>query len=194
MQRIGIFGGTFDPPHVGHLIAAEMARDAYAIERMLFVPAAHSPLKASEKATPVEHRLAMTELLVAGNTNFEVSDIELKREGTSYTIDTLRALQHLNPDSALFLFIGMDNAARFQQWKDPEEVSKAAMVVALPRRGFEFNEIPDEIRYLLEVFPIPLIEVSSTEIRERVRSGKTIRYLVPPAVEQYIREKKLYLA
>ena len=181
-MRIGIFGGTFDPPHTGHLLAASDAIEAYALDRVLFVPAAGQPLKSAIVAAPSD-RLAMVRLLVGDDPRFEVDPIEIERGGLSFTVETLRALRErfeagrmAKGDGlkvALVLLLGADAAATLPQWREPEAVASLAEIVVLPRGGAR-------------------ADVSSTEIRERLRDGKSIRGFVPESVEAYITSKHLY--
>jgi nicotinate-nucleotide adenylyltransferase len=167
MKR-GIFGGTFNPPHVGHLIVAEYVRAELSLDKIVFVPAAIPPHKLGQEIIPAEHRLAMLRLAVEGNNHFDVLDIELNRGGVSFTVDTLRQLREHDPANELYLLIGMDNLVDFHTWKSPQEILSLATVVE--------------------------IEIASRETRARVAAGKSIRYLVPQSVEDYIEHHQLYRA
>ncbi len=188
MKRIGIFGGTFDPPHLGHLIAAEKVREACVLDEVLFVPAALPPHKAGQSISESYHRLAMTELATQDNASFDVSDIELVRSGPSYTFDTLLALR--SPMKVLSLIIGYDNFATFDTWHRYKEIAQLATLIVVARGPDRDDaaDLPENVK-LLE---LPLIDISSTEIRARVREGKSVRYLVPEPVREYIEREGLY--
>ncbi|MHB9035175.1 MAG: nicotinate-nucleotide adenylyltransferase [Armatimonadota bacterium] len=197
ITRLGVMGGTFDPIHVGHLILAEQAREKFGLDRVLFITAADPPHKTNNEITQVLHRHQMACLAVEGNSNFECSTIEIEREGTSYTIDTLRQIRGLyNAGVDVYLLVGADEAATFMDWRDPYGIQKLATVVVANRPG---QEVADVLRLLPEDFAskvaplqMPGVDISSTDLRERVRSGKSIRYLVPESVEQYILSNNLY--
>lgn len=184
-MRLGLFGGTFDPPHIGHLIVAQDALAALAVERIVFIPAALPPHKRDREVTPAALRLAMLRAATAGNPHFEVDPLELEREGPSYTVDTLRAWARRQPDARLVLIMGADQYAELDGWKEPEAVRRLAEIAVLAR-GDETAAGP------ATVVGVRRIDVSSTEIRARVGEGRSIRYLVPPAVEALIREQALY--
>ncbi len=191
-MRIGIFGGMFNPPHIAHLIAGERAAEEFELDRLLFIVGNQPPLKPVADLASGTHRLAMTTLATEGNPVFEASGIELERDGKSYTVDTLRELKRDFPDAELYLFIGMDNLASFKSWHDYEEIFKLTKVVAMSRPTHEVGAVDPYILKQVQVMPIPLLEISSTEVRERVRNGMTIQYLVPEAVRRYINESGLY--
>ncbi len=188
MTRIGILGGTFDTPHVGHLLAASDAFEALALDRLYFVPAAEQPLKAGLAAAAAHHRAAMVERLIDGDPRFAVDPIEMERGGLSYTVDTLRALRTRWPgDVALFLLLGRDVVATLPKWREPDAVMELAQVVVLTRVG-ESAKVPEGVRALTT----RRVDVSSTEVRTRVREGKSIRGFVPDAVADYIAAADLY--
>ncbi|HMB68735.1 MAG TPA: nicotinate-nucleotide adenylyltransferase [bacterium] len=190
--RLGIFGGTFDPVHLGHLILAELTRGLLGLDRILFVPARMSPHKRGADASP-EHRFRMTGIAVKDNPHFEVSDVEIRREGPSYTVDTLRSLRGKNPpDTEHYLLLGADSARDLESWREHEELLDGSKVVILGRPGTEDRELPGAVASRATVLSTPLIEISSSEIRRRVRAGETIRYLVTEPVESYIRSQGLY--
>jgi len=186
--RIGIFGGTFDPPHVGHWLAAVDGADALALDQVAWIPAAQQPLKAGVVSAGASHRLAMTRLAVEGDARFVVDTVELDRGGVSYTVDTLRAVRVRNPGAALFLLLGMDAAAHLPKWREPEAVRSLAEIVVLTRGS---NEVPlaDGAR----VITTRRVDVSATEIRTRVAAGLTIRGFVTDSVAAYIAAHGLYL-
>lgn len=187
-MRVGILGGTFDPPHVGHLIVAQDALSALSLAGVTFVPAAHPPHKRRSDLTPAPLRLAMLRAAVTGQTGFAVDAAEVERGGVSYTVDTLRSLQRQNPDRKLFLLMGADQYAEFATWRAPDEIRQLARVVVLSRAGERISPATPDVRFL----PVTRIDVSATDIRRRVARGQPIRYLVPAPVEALIREHGLY--
>jgi nicotinate-nucleotide adenylyltransferase len=185
--RLGIFGGSFDPPHVGHLLVAADAIDTLALDRLIFVPAAVQPLKAGRDAAGPSHRLAMVRLLVNGDPHLAADSIEIDREGLSYTVDTLTAFAERYPDAERFFLVGADVLSAFGQWRDPEAVLRLA-TLAVMRRAGESGGIPEgAVRVETR-----RVDVSSTEVRDRVRAGRTIRGFVPEAVAAYIAANRLY--
>jgi nicotinate-nucleotide adenylyltransferase len=195
--RIGILGGTFNPPHVGHLICAQEAYLQLQLDRVMLIPAWIPPHKPVEQDPGAEHRLELCRAAVAGDDRFDVSDIEVVRQGTSYTVDTLKELKSHAPDNELFLIVGGDVAAGFAQWHEPEQVLSLATLAVAKRRGTARARVD---RALAEVrggeraafFRMPRIGVSSTMIRRRARAGEPLRYLVPDAVAEYINQHRLY--
>ncbi|MCL5021462.1 MAG: nicotinate-nucleotide adenylyltransferase [Bacteroidetes bacterium] len=192
-MKVGFFGGTFNPPHIAHLVAAESVRDRLKLEKILFVPAAMPPHKIKEKIVPASHRLQMVKLAISGNPSFDCSDIELNREGPSFTIDTIRELKKSYSDYDLYLIIGVDLLMDFETWKMPEEILKECTVVAMNRPGFDLASVEKNLLLRVELVNVPGIDISSTSIRRRVKSGRSIRYLVPLQVEDYIRAKSIYM-
>lgn len=192
-MRTGIFGGTFDPPHMGHLIAAEAARELLHLDLVRVIPAAVSPHKLQLESSPAAMRLKMTLLAFGGNPAFLIDDRELRREGPSYMVDTLVELHRESPRDEFYLMIGKDNIAEFGTWKEPEKIFQMCSVVSLNRtwrQGREFAILYDD---RIQHLDTPLVDVSSSIIRQRVREGRSIRYLVPQAVGRYILQHKLYL-
>ncbi|NOZ55194.1 MAG: nicotinate-nucleotide adenylyltransferase [Calditrichaeota bacterium] len=194
-MRVGVYGGTFDPIHVGHLIIGELAREALELDRLLFVVAKRPPHKVSESITPAEFRLEMVRLATLDNPFFEPSDIEIRRGGVSYTVETLQALSdELElPRENLFFLMGADSLVDFPNWRQPDRILELATVVALRRPGVDLSDVDPEYLRRVRLLPTPLLEISATNIRQRVSRGCSIRYLVPEPVVQYIREHKLYL-
>ena len=188
-MRIGIFGGTFDPPHVGHLLAASDAYEALGLDRIVFVPAAGQPLKSAIVASPVD-RLAMVQHLVGEDPRFAVDPIEIERGGLSFTVDTLRALRERwksDTGLALVLLLGADAAATLPQWREPAEVAALAEIIVLSRAG------EGEARVTTgRAIDTRRVDVSSTEIRARVAAGRSIRGFVPEPVAAYIEGRRLY--
>jgi nicotinate-nucleotide adenylyltransferase len=189
---VGIFGGTFDPIHVGHLIVAEQARDLLHLDQVLFVPARMPPHKVQATAS-AEQRFRMTSLAVEDNPAFAVSDLELRREGPSYTVETLRALRATAPTGARhYLLLGADSARDLEQWREHETLLGDSTVVVLERPGVGREAMPPSVGRHATFLSTPRLDISSTEIRRRVRQGGTVRYLVPVPVENYIRSEGLY--
>jgi nicotinate-nucleotide adenylyltransferase len=191
-MKVGIFGGTFDPIHTGHLIVAEAVREQELLDRVVFVPSCVSPHKQARAITPAGDRLAMVKEAVASNSAFEASGIEIERGGVSFTIDTLRIFKAQRPGDQLHLMIGADNMQEFATWKDPGEILRTAVVIAMRRPGFTGGMPADKAFAGVRFCEVPEIGISSTDIRRRAGCGLSIRYLVPEAVETYIQEKKLY--
>jgi len=189
----GIMGGTFDPIHVAHLIVAEQVADQLGLTRVIFVPSARPPHKPNGDVTPVGHRLEMVRLAIDGNDRLELSDLEAKRPEPSYTIDTIMQFRReLGGEERLHFIMGADSLTQFFTWKEPLRLLSACEFVVVPRPGVSLDDGDDRIRERAAVLDTPLIEVSSSDIRDRVRSGRSIRYLVPRTVETYILEKNLY--
>ena len=184
LRKIGIYGGTFDPVHCAHLILAREALEQLELEAVLFVPAAVSPHKAGKEAAPAAIRTEMLRAAIAGEERFCVSEIELQRPPPSFTIDTIQELRRTHAGAQLFYFIGSDQLAKLNTWHRIGDMREGVEFVVLAR-GEE--AVPKEFRAIHR-----LIEISSTEIRNRVATGRSIRYLVPPAVEEIIQRQRLY--
>ena len=190
-MRICIFGGTFDPPHIGHLLVAQTVCEEENFDKILFMPANKPPHK--KNITGVEDRLAMLSLAIEGNPNFEISDMEIKRGGVSYTVDTLKDMKlNIKQGDDLFYLIGSDSLLELSQWKEPEEILNNCNVVVAIRPGFRPSDIPSWILHKIQFANIPRFEISSSNIRARWRENKTIRYLVTLPVWEYINKNKLY--
>ncbi len=183
--RIGVFGGTFDPVHVGHLAIARAALESVPLDRIVFVVAKRSPLKDRDPIASPADRIAMLERAIAGETAFSVSRIELEREGPSYTVDTLESLAALGD---LFLILGSDAASDLERWRRPERIVQVATLLVAARPGAPEPQ-PDGRRV---VFDAPKLDISSRELRARASRGRSLRYLVPDAVWRYIDERGLY--
>ncbi len=186
--RLGIFGGTFDPPHLGHLVVAQDVVEMLRLDRFLFVPAGEPPHKSDRAVSPAPLRLAMVRALVAGNAAFEVSEVEVAREGPSFTVDTLTHFREVYPDAELFFVLGADQAAAFDSWHEPKKIPALATLVVMDRGGSGFGGEP-----FLSV-SVTRVDISATGIRERVRTGRPIRYLVPDPVREIIESNRLYRA
>lgn len=190
MKRIGIYGGTFDPIHIAHLVLAERAREQLELDKVLFLPAAIPPHKKDRGISDGKRRLEMVEIAVAGNPAFEASPLELNRTGVSYTIDTLHDLGKEYPGVELVLLVGADMLEDIPNWRLPEEIVRIAVIGYAERPGIAVtHSLPSSRVRRIEMAPM---DVSSTEIRLRVREGQSIRYVVPAGVEAYIHAHHLY--
>jgi nicotinate-nucleotide adenylyltransferase len=192
-MKIGILGGTFDPPHLGHLVVAEYVRERLGLGLVVFVPAVIPPHKQQRaNITAPEGRLEMVRRAIAGNPSFEVSDIEIRRGGISFTVDTLKEFRTQHPSDELYLLLGMDNVRDFGTWKDPDMIKRIAHLVIMTRPGYQKGaEIRGELR-AMTVCEVPEIGISSREIRNLVTHGRSVRYMVPPSVLEYMNEHRLY--
>jgi nicotinate-nucleotide adenylyltransferase len=196
--RLGVFGGTFDPIHMGHLMAGESVRECLGFDEVVFVPAGCPWLKSGQPVTNACHRLAMVRLAVEGNPRFWVSDTEIRRGGRSYSVDTIEELRLSRDGDSLFLIVGLDALTEMHRWRHPKRLLDLAALVVIERPGSE-----REGRYSLDRIQVgawekvhfvdgPVVDVSASDIRQRVADGWSIKYLVPEAVEVYIRDKGLY--
>ena len=192
-MKLCLFGGTFDPPHVGHLIIAETIKESERFDRIVFVPASNPPHK-ERGISPIEDRLEMLRLTLVNNDNFDVSDIEIERGGISYTVETVKETKEKFSLTSkdLYFLIGSDSLLDFHSWKEYESILNECRVIIALRPGFRPSRIDPEILSQIRFANIPQIEVSSSQIRRRVKSGLTIRYMVPDPVRDYISEKDLY--
>ncbi len=197
-MRIGILGGTFNPPHLGHLVCAQEAKLQLGLDRVVLIPAGMPPHKDVPEEPGVEHRLAMCRAAIADDTErFEVSDVEAQREGPSYMVDTLTLLRSQMLDSDLFLIVGADVAAGFPRWREPSQVLSMATLAVAGRPGTDRAAIEEALAKVdgcekTCFFDMPEIGVSSTMIRERVRNGIATRYLTPDSVREYVDRHGLY--
>lgn len=189
MARVGILGGTFDPPHLGHLVAASDALRVLRLEKMLFVPAAVPPHKRGRVRTPAATRLEMVRAAIAGDPRFAADDLELRRDGPSYTADTLRELHRRAPADELFLLLGADAVRDLPTWHQPGEVVRLATLAAMTREG---EGVDPTLPYPAMPVPVTRVDVSATEIRRRAAAGESIRYLVPEAVRAIVERDGLY--
>ncbi len=200
-MKVGICGGTFDPVHLGHLTVAEMVRCEFGLDKILFIPSGKPPHKNLDSVTDPIHRLKMVQCAVSTNPNFEAVSIEVERGGYTYTVDTLNQLHELYPEGTEFYYIiGADVVMDLLKWKKAEEVFTLTSFIALMRPGFQDEEFKTRINYLQSKYGVdiigfeaPLIEISSTFIRDRVKCGKSVKYFVTEPVEMYIKENKLYI-
>lgn len=214
-RRVGIFGGSFDPIHIGHLLIAEQFAQDLKLDKVKFIPAKVSPFKVGYEPTSDKHRLEMLKLAIGANPKFEVDPIELNRGGVSYTIDTVRALQQtgtanengsvnqIGLDVQYYLLVGADSLKDFKKWKSPAELLRSVSLV-VARRGGEPEPRWEELDGIVSAeeiaqiqsrqLDLPAVEVSSSDLRRRIEQGRSIRYLLPSAVEVYIKEHGLYQA
>jgi nicotinate-nucleotide adenylyltransferase len=189
--KVGLLGGTFDPPHVGHLILGQLALEQLHLDKILFIPAGDPWRKADRKVTPALHRLAMARLAIGNNAVFAVDDCEVAREGATYTVDTLRLLREQRPGDELYLILGEDALADIPTWKEPAMLPDLATMAVAPRRGTQLPPLPFDATRVVRI-DMPGIDVSSTELRERAIRGDSLRYFVPDAVLEYIEQQGLY--
>jgi nicotinate-nucleotide adenylyltransferase len=189
-MNLALFGGSFDPVHLGHLLVAQAAKEELGLDRIFFIPAAHSPFKPQSHASPAADRIRLLRLALCGCNWAEIDEQEIQRGGVSYSIDTVRDYAKRFPEATLFYLIGADNVPTLPKWRDANELAKATEFLVIPRPGQQPMDLPAPFRgKLLRGFPLA---VSSSEIRERVKNGLPIRHLVPPAVEEAIRGSGLY--
>ncbi len=196
-HRLGVLGGTFDPPHYGHLALAETARVQLGLAQVLFVPAAEPPHKPQQPITPAHHRAAMVKAALADNPAFALSCIDLERPGPHYTVEMLALLRQEHPQAGLFFLLGGDSLAQLTTWRDPAGIVRQARLAVMRRPGWEpdldalEHQVPG-IRERLHWLDLPRLSVSSSDLRRRAASGLPLRYLTPPPVLAYIREQRLY--
>jgi nicotinate-nucleotide adenylyltransferase len=200
-RKVAVFGGTFDPAHMGHLIMAEQCREQAQLDQVWFIPAARPPHKHEDELTPFARRVEMLALALAGQPAFRVEELEKDRPGPSYTADTLEELAQRHPDVEWHFILGSDSLPDLPQWHEPLRILKMARLLVVARPGHPIMPV-QELRKLLgltqsdelplQIIESPLIEISSTDLRRRAGEGRSLRYLVPRAVECYIQEKALY--
>jgi nicotinate-nucleotide adenylyltransferase len=200
-MRIGIFGGTFDPVHMGHLILAEQCRDQAQLDQVWFMPSAHPPHKSDRPVTRFETRCEMLELAVAGHASFRVERLEKDLPPPSYTAETLAELSRRHPGDEFFLLMGSDQLPDLPTWYEPRRVIEGAGLIVVPRPGVMLWTAErvaaalgvDVAKVRIRYVACPMIDIASREIRRAIADGMSIRYLVPRAVEEYIRDRKLYV-
>jgi nicotinate-nucleotide adenylyltransferase len=188
VARLGVLGGSFNPIHLGHLVIAERAVEALALDRLLLIPSADTPLKDRRTLAQARHRLAMARLAVRGNADLAVSDVEIRRGGTTYTVDTIEALRPLFREC--FLIIGADSVASLPKWRRIRDLAKLVTFAIADRPGFENPAAPGYVRRIR--VPAPRLDISASDLRRRIARGLSVRHLVPAAVERYIRSHGLY--
>jgi len=193
-MKICIFGGTFDPPHLGHLLIAQTICEAEEFDKVIFVPALKNPLKSKEIASSIENRLKMLEIAVEGNPHFDISDNEIKRGGYSYSIDTIRYIkkEHNLKRDELYFLIGSDILKSFHNWREPSKILEECQVIVALRPGFKPSSVPNWILSEIQFANIPRFELSATQIRKRWKEDKTIRYMVTQPVWEFINKNSLY--
>jgi nicotinate-nucleotide adenylyltransferase len=197
-ERIGVLGGTFDPPHIGHLWLATVAADELGLSRVLLVPAANPPHKRARSISHAADRVLMTRLAIANDPRLDVSLVELEREGPSYTVDTLVELQRRQPDVSLVLVMAADSLRQIESWREPDRILQLASWAVGPRAGTRMPSRANLTRRFgeaaarIHLLGRPALDVSASDIRRRVAAGRAIRYLVPRAVEDVILERRLY--
>ena len=187
-MKIGILGGTFNPVHIGHLILAEEAREKLGLDKVIFVPTYLPPHKDNSDIAPAPERLSMVKLAIKDNRNFSVSDVEIKRDGRSYTIDTIKEFKGIYPNDELYFIIGSDLISYLDDWKDLQEILKIVKFIVATRPGYPLERIPSHITTI----PIRAVDISAFEIRQCVKHHTSFRYLVPEAVFNYINNNRLY--
>lgn len=196
MKRIGIFGGTFDPVHNGHLIMAENVKDQMHLDEVMFIPSRIPPLKNAKDISDPEHRLNMLKLATEGNSSFKINDIELKMPGDepNYTVKTLLKLreEYSAEQVKFYLIIGMDQLINLHKWKDPGKLFLLTEVIVINRPGYLIQQVENEYARRGIFVPVPNIDISATDIRCRIKEKRTIKYLVPAEVEEYIYKNNLY--
>ena len=200
-MRLGVFGGTFDPVHLGHLILAEQCREQAKPDQVLFVPAARPPHKLNHEMTKFDQRVEMLQLAISGHPVFRVDEIEKNRPGPSYTYLTLEELRQQHPAVELYLIVGADSLNDLPQWVQPRRILELATLLVVPRPGWEMAELetlqqslslPADFPLRLQMIHAPLIDIASREVRQRIAQRRSVRYLIPRAVEAYIADKDLY--
>jgi nicotinate-nucleotide adenylyltransferase len=199
MRKIGVFGGTFDPVHLGHLILAEQCREQGRLDEVWFVPAPRPPQKDGEAITRFDQRVEMLAIAIAGHAAFKISEVEKDRAGPSYTVDTLAELRHRHPDDTFSLLVGGDSLADLPLWRDPAGIVARAGLLVMARPGTPLltaeelrRKIGTSQEVSLAVVEAPQIDIASRDLRRRVREGRSVRYLTPRGVEAYIHDKGLY--
>lgn len=199
-KKTGIMGGTFNPIHIGHLLLAENAKETFGLDEILFVPSGLPYMKNGIEIADKWMRLEMTRLAIADNASFALSSVEVEREGNSYTSETLGLLRQEEPETEFFFIVGADSLFAMESWKDPEMIFRSCTILAAVRDGKDDDDLKEQIGFLGKKYGarIGLVEMkeisfSSTDIRDRIRKGKSIRYMVPAPVVEYIKKYQLYM-
>ena len=202
-MRLGVFGGTFDPVHLGHLILAEQCREQAKLDQVLFVPAARPPHKLNHELTRFDQRVEMLQLAISGHPVFRIDELEKSRPGPSYTYITLEEIRQRDRDADLCLIVGADSLNDLPQWVQPCRILELATLLVVPRPGWEMAELetlqqalalPADFPLRLQMIHAPLIDIASRDVRQRIGQGRSVRFLIPRAVEAYIADKGLYRA
>lgn len=198
-EKIGIMGGTFNPIHIGHLILAEQALEQYELDKIWFMPSKTPPHKVNQYIESDVHRLELVKLAIVGHPNFSISTMEIEREGTTYTADTLELLTRHHPNNEYFFIMGGDSIFQLETWYQPEEILKRTHILAASRYGITEEKMLNQIQYLNEKYQakvkllrVPMIDISSNMLRSAISHGKTVRYYLPESVIEYIRFHNLY--
>lgn len=198
-KKIGIMGGTFDPIHYGHLILAQNALEAFGLDDILFIPSGTPWLKESTKVLSKNKRVSMTGIAIEDNPRFALSTIEIDREGNSYSYETVNELKRMDPDAAYYFIMGADSLLKLESWKCPDLLMKECTILAAVRDDCDQTALQKQIAYLtekyeadIEILPAPRIDISSTQIREMIADGKSVRYMMPDNVIAFIRKNHLY--
>lgn len=198
-KKVGIMGGSFDPIHIGHLMIAESAYEQFDLERILFIPTGNPPHKDISIYSTSKQRLEMVSLAIQDNHHFQLSTLEMEREGVIYTFRTLEILKNQNPDIEYYFIMGADSLFDFESWKEPSKITEYCTLLVATRENMENQALMDKILYLenkykgkIQILNTPNIDISSRTLRERVKNGSTIKYYVPKDVENYIKKNHLY--
>ena len=197
MAGVGVLGGTFDPPHLGHLVIARQALTKLGLTRVLFAPTRQPPHKPADGITPIEDRLAMVRLAIAAQPDFSLSQVDVDRAGPTYTVDTMHLLRQQFPDAELYFIMGMDSLSTILTWRSPDRLIQACRLVVFNRPGYSVDlaaleaQLPG-LRERTVMLPAPALDIAASDIQRRVRAGQSIAHLVPEAVAAYIAEHKLY--
>ncbi len=198
-KRVGIMGGTFNPIHIGHLIVAEAAYEAYGLDEVLFVPSGHSYMKEQSEILDAKKRVHMTGLAIEDNPHFALSTIEIERDGNSYSYETLESLRKQNPTTEYYFIVGADTLFDLERWKHPEILLPSCTILVAVRNGVSVTKMREHADYLeekfgghIELLPTKHIDISATDIRKRISENRDARYMVPDAVLEYIHKNNLY--
>lgn len=193
MNKVCLIGGTFNPIHIAHLIIAEEIRQKFHFKKVLFIPSAYPPHKNIKEIIDISFRYQMTKLAIASNPFFDISAIEMNRKGFSYSIETLREFKkNYGEKTEFFFLIGLDAILEISTWKEEKQLFKMCRFIVVPRTGYDLSKLKPEIKNQIEIVEITQMDISSTKIRKMVKEGKSIKYLVTPEVEEYIKQKELY--
>ncbi|MEG6520744.1 nicotinate-nucleotide adenylyltransferase [Desulfotomaculum sp. 1211_IL3151] len=201
MKEICLMGGTFDPVHFGHLVVAEEVRQRFHLDKVVFIPAGKPPHKTDKVILDAQHRVNMIRLAIASNPYFEISTIEVERRGLSYTVDTIEQLRRSFQVESIYFITGADAILEILTWKDVERLLSMAYLIAATRPGYDLNNLEETLKslptpFMKRILPleVPALAISSSDIRKRVREGKSIKYLLPESVEGYIYHNNIYVA
>lgn len=190
---VGLFGGSFNPPHIAHCVVANVVRDQFDMDAIWWIPNAQPPHKSDDELASPEHRLAMTRAITEDDPGFHVSDIEIRRDGVSYTVDTVRELQEQHPGTRFALIIGSDSLDSFASWHCPDEIARRVPIIVYKRPGPIESVAAPRFANQVRFVAAPVMEISGTEVRLRRAAGRSIRYFVPEPVRQYIERERLYV-